>query len=336
MRKILYIFKMSIFLLYIMLSSGCYTMINHPENGSDYQSHNLESQSDTLNTSEHYTIINNYTCNSEGSCCNHDYCHTNTNSNHYHSCSGDCSLTYNWWTSSWVSYSCNYCHHWSCSSHHHGNFYGHGYFYHDHHHNSYDYGYHDGFHDGYWWGYDDGWDDNEGNGSDYGDSGDDRIQRRDNSYNPDAGNEDTADENSGEDEDNSSNNITFSDRDLIIQPTLSNVDSVYNTEMVYDREKNIDNNSSSNINYKVILEKERDQKTKTKTKKRSSGAFDLAKILFSTISSSKGSKKDKNSASKSKGSKKDKSSKKKESDTSKSSSKSKNNSKKSSSIKHRR
>ena len=334
MRKILYIFKMSIFLLYIMLSSGCYTMINHPENGSDYQSHNLESQSDTLNTSEHYTIINNYTCNSEGSCCNHDYCHTNTNSNHYHSCSGDCSLTYNWWTSSWVSYSCNYCHHWSCSSHHHGNFYGHGYFYHDHHHNSYDYGYHDGFHDGYWWGYDDGWDDNEDNGSDYGDLADDRIQRRENSYNPADGSEDTADENSGEDDENVSDNISTSDRDLIIQPTISTTDSVYNTEMVYDRKKNINHNSSSSINYEVIVERERD--VKPRAKKRSSGAFDLAKILLSTLSNSKGSKKDKNSASKSNGTKEGKSSKKKESETSKSSPKNKNNSKKSSSVKHKR
>ena len=96
------------------------------------------------------------------------------------------------------------------------------------------------------------------------------------------GNEDTADENSGEDDENVSDNISTSDRDLIIQPTISTTDSVYNTEMVYDRKKNINHNSSSSINYEVIVERERD--VKPRAKKRSSGAFDLAKILLSTLS----------------------------------------------------
>ena len=91
--------------------------------------------------------------------------------------------------------------------------------------------------------------------------------------------------------------------------------------MTYNRKKYIDDSSSSTISYDTIIERERERKPKTK--KRSSGAFDLAKILFSTISKSKGSKKDKSSTNK-------------ESDKNKSSSKSEKNSKKSSSIKHRR
>ena len=223
-------------------------------------------------------------------------------------------------TSSWVSYSCNYCHHWSCSGHHHGHFYGHGYFHHGHHHNSYNYGYHDGFHDGYWWGYDDGyddgWSDNGDNGGGYGDSGDDRIERRDNSYNSE-GDDDIVNDNSEEDIDDDLNSLSISNRDLIIDSTISNVDTVYNASMMYNRKKYIDDSSSSTISYETIIERERERERKPKTKKRNSGAFDLAKILFSTISSSsKGSRKDKSSASKSKGSKKDKSSKDKELETS--------------------
>ena len=76
MRKILYMSKISIIILYIMLSSGCYTMINHEDNYSDHQNHETSTESDTLNVSENYTIINNYSCDSTESVCNHVYCHT--------------------------------------------------------------------------------------------------------------------------------------------------------------------------------------------------------------------------------------------------------------------
>jgi len=293
MKKIQYISKISIVLLYILLSTGCYTMINRPGDNSHSQDQTSEADSNG-----DYTVINNYSCSSETTCCNHDYCHTNINTTHYHNCSGHCSLSYNWWTSTWVSYSCNYCHHWSCSGHHHGHFYGHGYFYHDHHHHGYNYGYHDGYNDGYWWGYNDGTDD-DGYDNGHDDYVDDRVERRDNSFNHGQEDNDNTDgQEDFEEEDVASNTISTSDRALDTQPAIisaSDPNGDYNKKR--DRQKN------SNKSSKIELESNNKKEIVQETTKRSSIAIDLAKILFSSISKSKGSKSKKSSSSKSKGTK---------------------------------
>ena len=109
MKKIKYLFQLSILFSYVIISTGCYTMINSPLDETDNADQVAEeSESDTLTTDGSYTIINNYTCSHESSCCEHDYCHTYSDSHSYHSCDGHCALTFNWWTGTWVSYSCNY------------------------------------------------------------------------------------------------------------------------------------------------------------------------------------------------------------------------------------
>ena len=299
MKKIKYLFQLSILFSYTILSTGCYTMINPPldenylEEGEDYIS---EGSSDTLDIDGNYTIINNYTCDSEASCCGHDYCHPHTDSHSYHSCDGHCSLTFNWWTSTWVSYSCNYCHHWSCSGHHHGHFYGHGYFHHDYYHNNYHYGYHDGFYDGYWWGYSDGWWNNEQNDNDYSDN-DDQIERRDNSF------------------DRSETNDDFSDNAIsAVNPSPLDI-SDNNNQSSYNKKYN-----SGSSNLAVIINSTIDSKENinSRVEKRNNMALDIAKFLFtsyvnsneSSIYKPSNSKKSKSSSysSKSKSSKKSKTS----------------------------
>ena len=281
MNKIKYLFQLSILFSYTILSSGCYTMINPPIDEEQI----TEESSDSLNVDGDYTIINNYTCsNNEASCCEHDYCHTHTDSQHYHSCDGHCSLTFNWWTSTWVSYSCNYCHHWSCSGHHHGHFYGHGYFHHNYHHNNYHYGYHDGFYDGYWWGYNDGWWDNENGDNDYSDWGDDQIERRDNSFDR-------------TETDNSFGNNSFTVEALFPEDISNNNtgDSSYNKK--YNSDTNLASIINSTINSKENIN--------TRVEKRNNVALNVAKFLFTSyINSDKSS----SYSSKSKSSKKDKSS----------------------------
>ena len=150
MKKILYLAKISILILFALFTSGCYTIINPPEDFSGNQNSDSYSNSDTLNVDGNYTIINNYESNDQEVCCNYGDCHDWPCTGHYHG------------------------HH---QGHHYGHYHGYGYFYHSHHQHYYDNGYHYGFHDGYWWGYedgyDDGWNDNEDYNNDYGDSNND-------------------------------------------------------------------------------------------------------------------------------------------------------------------
>ena len=317
MKKIKFLSKMSILFLFISLSTGCYTMINQPLDNIESQDQIAEENLDTLNVNGDYTIINNYSCSSETTCCSHDYCHTNSNSNHYHDCSGHCSLTYNWWTSSWVSYSCNYCHHWSCSGHHHGNFYGHGYFHHDYHHNSYDYGYHDGFYDGYWWGYNDGSNNNEDGSNDYSNSTDDQIERRDNSF-----------DRTEEESEIAPNAISIFDRSLVDLPSILIADA---NETSFSRKLERQSPSYTIINSNVNS----NQGIKPKTNKRESVVLGVAKVLFSSyLNSNESISKKKNSSKKNKSSNYSSKSNSKNKDKSSSySSKSKKNNKKKSSSK---
>ena len=317
MKKILHIAKISTLILFTLFTSACYTIINPPEDYSDYQNNDSDSKSDTLNIDTNYTIINNYESNDQEACCNYSDCHDWPCSGHYHG------------------------HH---QGHHYGHYHGYGYFYHGHHHHYYDNGYHYGFHDGYWWGYedgyDDGWHDNEDYNNDYGDSNNDydnslnnTIERRENSYNPDQENSETAqddsyEQNDEETNDSTSNDIISIEKDLIIEPSIPNENSDNSENSQYERKYNVNNNSSPVINYESILQE--DKKVKQKTRKRNSAALDIAKIIFTSISNSKKSKNDKSTISKSKNKKKDKSSTKKNKKKDKSISNSKKNSKKSS------
>lgn len=320
MKQTLYIAKISIVILFALITSGCYTIINPPEDYSNYQTNDSYSKSDTLNVDGNYTIINNYDSNDQESCCNYGDCHDWPCSGHYHG------------------------HH---QGHHYGHYHGYGYFYHSHHHHYYDNGYHYGFHDGYWWGYedgyDDGWNDNEDydndyddSNNDYGNSSNNTIERRENSYNSEQEDTEIAQEDNNEqiDEetnDSSSNDIISIEKDLIIEPSIPNENSDNNVNSPNERKYNVNNNSSSATNYESILIE--DKKAKYKTRKRNSAAFDIAKIIITSISNSKKSKNDKSSISKSKNKKKDKSSTKKKD---KSPSNSKKSSKKSSNLKVRR
>ena len=317
MKKILYTAKISILILFPLFSSGCYTIINPPEDYSNYQNNDSYSKTDTLKIDGNYTIINNYESNDQEVCCNYSDCHDWPCTGHYHG------------------------HH---QGHHYGHYHGYGYFYHSHHHHYYDNGYHYGFHDGYWWGYedgyDDGWNDNEDYNNDYDDSNNDygnssnnTIERRENSYNPEQeeieiGQDDNYDQNDEQIDDSTSNDIISIEKDLIIEPSIPNDNSDNSENSPYERKYNVNDNSSPVINYESILEE--DKKVKHKTRKRNSAAFDIAKIIITSISNSKKSKSDKSSISKSKNKKKDKSSTKKNKKKDKSISNSKKSSKKSS------
>ena len=111
MKQTLYIAKISIVILFALITSGCYTIINPPEDYSNYQTNDSYSKSDTLNVDGNYTIINNYDSNDQESCCNYGDCHDWPCSGHYHG------------------------HH---RGHHYGHYHGYGYFYHSHHHHYYD------------------------------------------------------------------------------------------------------------------------------------------------------------------------------------------------------
>ena len=300
MKKIKYLLQISVLFLYAIVSTGCYTIINSPNDQVDLGKNNNneiveESGSDTLNVDDSYIIINNYICSNESSCCGHDYCHTDTDSHSYHNCDGHCSLSFNWWTGTWVSYSCNYCHHWSCSGHHHGHFYGHGYFYHDYYHNNYHYGYHDGFYDGYWWGYNDGWWNNGENNDDYSDGGNDSIERRENSYNR------------SETDESGYQAITFEDRSPVDIP---NHDNPGKSNYIISDKKNGSNSSSSIIINSIVDAR---KSKNSRVEKRNNTALNIAQFLFTSYTNSnksKSSKNDKSSnySSKSKSSKNDKSS----------------------------
>ena len=317
MKQILHIAKISIVISFALITSGCYTIINPPEEYSNYQSDDSYSKSDTLKIDGNYTIINNYESNDQELCCNYGDCHDWPCTGHYHG------------------------HH---QGHHYGHYHGYGYFYHSHNHHYYDHGYHYGFHDGYWWGYedgyDDGWDDNEDYNNDYGDSNDDygnsannTIERRENSYNPEQeeseiGQEDSFDQDDEEIDGSTTNDVISTEKDLIIAPSMpyENLDNIENSQ---NKSKyNINNNSSSIASYESILKE--DKKVKHKTRSRNSAAFDIAKIIITSISNSKKSKSDKSSVSKSKNKKKDKSSTKKNKKKDKSITNSKKSSKKSS------
>ena len=176
-------------LLYSISLTACYTVLDSPlsENNQENEENGnlvVEEPSDTVYVKGDYTIINNYTCSNESTCCNHDYCHTSSHSYGYHSCGGHCYLSFDWWAGTWVSYSCNYCHHHSCSGYHYGHYHGHAYYHHgynDGYHDGYWWGYNDGYYDGYWWGSNDGWNDDSNNSDDYSDN-DGRKERRENSF----------------------------------------------------------------------------------------------------------------------------------------------------------
>ena len=320
MKKIKYLFQLSILFSYAIVSTGCYTIINSPEDQVNFDETNNneiveESGSDTLNVDDNYTIINNYICSDESSCCGHDYCHTDSHSHSYHNCGGHCSLSFNWWTGTWVSYSCNYCHHWSCSGHHHGHFYGHGYFHHD----GYYYGYHDGFYDGYWWGYNDGWWNSGGNDNDYSDGDDDPIERRENSY-----------DRSETDDESGYQAITFEDRP---PGDISNHDNADESNYIIYDKKNYSNSSSSIIINSIVNSK---KSKNSRVEKRNNMALDIAQFLFTSYTNSNKLKSSSKSSSyKSKSSKKGKSSSYKSKSSKKSSSKSSKSSKKSSRSKGR-
>ena len=70
MKKIKYLFQLSILFSYVIVSTGCYTIINSPEDQVNFDEINNneiveESGSDTLNADDNHIIINNYTCANE-------------------------------------------------------------------------------------------------------------------------------------------------------------------------------------------------------------------------------------------------------------------------------
>ena len=186
-------FSFALVLFYSFSLMGCYTIVDSPAViVPDNEDEDLitEGVQDTVIVASDYTVINNYSCSNGSSCCQHDYCHTSSHSHGYHNCVGSCHLEFNWWTGTWISYSCNYCHHHSCSGHHYGDYYGHGYYHHGYHDGYYDgywWGYHDGYYDGYWWGSDNN---SSGNNNDYSHN-EDRQERRQNSFDRTVGNDDT-------------------------------------------------------------------------------------------------------------------------------------------------
>ncbi len=101
-----------------ILTSGCYTIINSPDQNT------LSLKAEKLSSD---TIVNNYySCMHKSRCCRHSYCHSFT----YHSCNGYCHHSYNWWSGTYhySSYSNNW------------------------HHNNYSDGYYHGYYDGFnWW-----------------------------------------------------------------------------------------------------------------------------------------------------------------------------------------
>jgi len=268
------------------LSNACYTIIDAPIeekaiNNSEFDSSTNDISSDS---SEGYTIINNYnTCSHSSGCCGHDHCHSYSH-HHGYNCRGHCQITFNWWTGTY---------HWDYYGHHHHNHYHYGYYN----------GYHDGYYDGYWWGYnnwesDDQYDDNY-----YSDNTQDRRDRSFTREDLDI----IPDQTSNNDINKEKSNLISTD------PILSSVDNSKSMDSPSKREKvssqkvgksNKNNDSivsgkrkSRSFQYSIPTGSQKISNGKKKSNKtlsnNSNSIIDLINIISSVSSSKKSKKKSK-------------------------------------------